>query len=289
VRVVTRWPLVLCLALVCAGAAQALPVEACVAQSGTGQEQQKAGHLRAARAAFTACADESCPEIVRTDCTHWLADVVASTPSIVVAVRMDGVDRQPEAVLLDGQPWMDHLSGTPVDVEPGLHRLGVRVDGRVTEQKIVFNIGEKNRLIVFQLGPVIPDVTTLPSVAAPTPVTTPSVVVAPAPARSAPWIPVAATALAVAGAGLFTAFGLSGKWQLAGVLSDPCSSTKTCAPSRVADVQQRFLAADISLGVGIASALVATWRWWAWASEDHVTAALIPSASGAAVSLSGRF
>lgn len=279
-----RWPLVFLVATSLSGAASALPVEACVEQSGTGQEQQKAGHLRAARAAFTACSDESCPELVRTDCTRWLSEVVAATPSVVVAVRMDGVDRAPEQVLFDGQPWIDNLSGLAFDVEPGLHRIGVRVDGRVTEQKLVFNIGEKNRLVVFILGPQVPDVTTV------APMTAPPAAIATAPSHPGPWVPVAATALAVAGAGLFTAFGLSGKWQLAGLEADPCAATRTCDPARVAEVRSRFLAADVSLGVGVLAAVVAGWRWWAWASKSEgVSATLLPTTAGATLAISGAF
>jgi hypothetical protein len=123
-------------------------------------------------------------------------------------------------------------------------------------QRLVVVQGEKNRVVVFALtgvatAPVIPVVSSPPAV------------------HGFPTWPVVFTVGAVAGAASFTILGLSGKSQLASLVAQPCASTKTCDPAQTAAISREFLAADLSLGVGIASALAAGAFWWWWALQPH--------------------
>jgi hypothetical protein len=258
-------------------------VEECVAASGAAQEHQKNGALSAAKQALERCADATCPGMVQAECTRWLDEVLAAMPTITIAVRLDGVDQPRARVFLDEKPWLEELTGHPVPIDPGEHLLTVSVGARQQEQRLLINVGEKNRLVVFQLrgtpepAPVAPPT--------PTPVVT-----QPAPGRGFPALATAMTATAVVGLGLFVGLGLSGRSSLDQLLADPCAETKTCDPARVSSIQARFLAADISLGVGIAAALVAGWQWWRWAAEEPaVTPAVLLLPGGAAVSVTGAW
>lgn len=258
-------------------------VEECVAASGAAQEHQKNGALTAARGALERCSDASCPGMVQAECTRWLDEVLASMPTVTIAVRLDGVDQPRARVFLDEKPWLEELTGHPVPIDPGEHLLTVHVGARQQEQRLLINVGEKNRLVVFQLR----------GTPEPTPVATPAptpVVTQPAEGRGFPTLATAMTATAAVGFGLFVGLGLSGRASLDQLLADPCAATKTCDPARVASIEARFLAADISLGVGIAAALVAGWQWWRWASsEPAVTPAVVLLPGGAALSVSGAW
>jgi hypothetical protein len=242
-------------------------VQDCVAASGAGQEHQKHSALFSARKEFEICSASSCPQLVSTDCTRWLEEVITSMPSINIVARLNGVD-QSAVVRLDGAPWLDRLTGRPVDIEPGEHDVEVEAGGVKLTQRLVVVQGEKNRVVVFALtgvatAPVTPVVTTP---------LTPGV-------RGFPTWPVVFSIGAVAGMTSFTILGLTGKGQLAKVVAQPCAATKSCDPAQTAAISRQFLAADISLGVGIASALAAGGFWWWWALQPHdaPTVALIPA------------
>lgn len=237
-----------CAVLFAVTALAAPTVEQCVAASTAAQREQKNGSYLAAKRQLEVCASPQCPALVENDCTKWLAEVLASMPSLVVVARVDGVDQRQARVLLDGHLWQAELSGRPEDVEPGAHELTVTVGTQTRLQRLLINVGEKNRLVVFDFS---------------------TTVQAEAPARSArsvPVLPLILSGVAVAGVATFSVLGLTGRASLDALLMQECAATKSCNPSQVADVQRRFLIADLSLGVGVVSALFAAWQWWAWAS-----------------------
>lgn len=234
-------------------------VQECVAASGAGQEHLKQGALFAARRDLEVCSAPSCPQLVSGDCTRWLEEVIAAMPSINIVVRVNGVDQSQAAVKLDGAPWLDRLTGRPQDIEPGEHEVVVEAGGVQQLQKLVVVQGEKNRVVLFQLTGVVFSPLT-PEVSEPT---TPVVTMA----RGFPTWPVVFSSLTVVGAAGFTAFGLAGKARLAKVVADPCASTKTCNPAETAAVSREFVVADVSLVVGIASAIAAGGFWWWWAGQ----------------------
>lgn len=225
-------------------------VEQCVAASTAAQREQKNGSYLAAKRQLQVCASPQCPAVVENDCTKWLAEVLSSMPSLVVVARVDGVDQRQARVLLDGHLWQAELSGRPEDIEPGAHELTVTVGTQTRLQRLLINVGEKNRLVVFDFSTTVQ-------------------VEEPAPARisrGVPVLPLVLSGVAVAGVATFGVLGLTGRASLDALLKQECAATKSCNPSQVADVQRRFLIADVSLGVGVVSALFAAWQWWAWAS-----------------------
>lgn len=271
-----KLPLVLSL-LLSTVAAAGPSVEQCVAASAAGQQHQKKGSLFAARQQLELCSDPLCPTLVQSECTRWLSEVLTAMPSIVVVARVDGVDQQQARVLLDGHLWLNELSGRPDDIEPGEHELTVTVGTQTQGQRLVVNVGEKNRLVIFQFAS--PD----PLIAKPIP-EVPAVVME---HRAFPVLPVVFTTAAATGVALFAGLGISGRMSLERLEKDACAATKTCNPALVDDIRRRFLIADISLGVGVVSALIAGWQWWRWGTTPAVT--VTPAPGGASVSISGAF
>lgn len=248
------------------GRVEAWTTPQCLEASEAGQQARKQGRYFNARRSLELCAHASCPAVVQTECTRWLDELLNEMPTVVVVVRLDGVDQPRARVTLDGLPWLEDLTGTPHDVEPGEHQLLVETAGVIGEQRFVANVGEKHRRVVFELS-------------------------RPAGARvsrPAPVVPLVASGLAVVGTGLFTGFGLSGRAGLDRLVASECAATRTCAPASVALVRRNFLIADVSLAVAAVSAVVAAWQWWRWtglAPEPPVSVLVGPGGIG----LAGRF
>jgi hypothetical protein len=253
----------------------AASVQQCVDDSEAGQVAHLKGQLLAARAAFERCAAVSCPALVVSDCTRWLDEVVAATPSVVVAVRVDNIDQRRARVLLDGHLWLEELTGHAVDLEPGAHRLTVQLDGRVLEQMAVVNVGEKNRSVVFRFDSSLPLTAPEPEVRAS------------APTRRSLVFPALSTGLAVVGWGAFASLGLLGRAQLDALEHGACGLARSCAPSQVADVRRLFLWADVSMVVGAAATVASALLWWWGLAAPAV--AVVPTASGVSLALTGAW
>lgn len=285
--VVSRAALLLALALSATAQAAPLSVEECVASSTLAQEFQKKGSLSAAKHHLQRCADRSCPGVVQAECTRWLDEVLAAMPTITIAVRLDGVDQPKARVFLDGRPWIEELTGHPVEIDPGEHLLTVYAGARQQEQRLLINLAEKNRLVVFSLR--TPDAVAVTPLPVPPPVEPPPEATKPVGGRPFPVVATALSATAVVGLGVFTGLGLWGRASLSQLEADPCAVSKTCAPSRVSAIQGAFIAADVGLGVGVVAALAAAWQWWRWAREPLVVPAVSLLPGGAAVTLSGAW
>ncbi|MHB8878436.1 MAG: hypothetical protein ACYC8T_32470 [Myxococcaceae bacterium] len=259
-----------------AGCAFAAPysVEECVLGSEEGQGKKQQGALLSAKRQLEICSDSSCPAVVQAACTKWLDEVLLATPSLVVVARVDGVDQAKAQVLLDGQPWLDELTGKPQALDPGEHRITVAVGPLTQEQRLVVNLGEKNRLTVFHLAAAAP-VPPPPPVAA---------------VRSLPVMPLVLSGTSVAGVALFAGLGLSGRSRLDHLLASECAGSKTCDPAEAGAIRGVFTAADVALAVGVVGAAAAAWQWQRWAAGPAVsfTPYLAPGTQGgAAVGLSG--
>jgi hypothetical protein len=214
-------------------------VNACIAAHTNGQELRTQKRLVDARAQFLACAVNECPELVRKDCTQFLAEVTASTPTLVLAAIENGQqDLTGVSVDLDGEPLMSALDGSAVPVDPGEHRLTFRTaDGRVNEYRIVARENEKGRRVVAQFTSGTSE--------------TPA---AANPLADVPPLAYVLGGVGVVALGSFAYFGLRGR------------STEDCAPectrSEVDRMRTQYLVADISLGVAVASLGAATFVYF---------------------------
>jgi hypothetical protein len=118
----------------------------CVDANDAGQDLRRTGKLRQAREKFALCATSSCPAIVREDCGQRLMEIDAAMPTIVFEAKdAAGSDIASVKVTMDGQPFAEHLDGTPLQLDPGEHRFAFNVRGRLTETVIVVREGDKAR------------------------------------------------------------------------------------------------------------------------------------------------
>ncbi|MBI4957539.1 MAG: hypothetical protein HY908_36365 [Myxococcales bacterium] len=124
-------------------------VEQCLGGFAAAQSRRRESQLLAARAALVRCGQADCPPVVRAQCVAWLGELDAALPTIVV-VAEDGAGNDAVEVRLgvDGVTVRERLDGTPVPLDPGVHRLRFELDGHVPiERRIVVAQGEKDRKV----------------------------------------------------------------------------------------------------------------------------------------------
>lgn len=248
-------------ALACVSRAGAAPntnptVPECLDASERGQTLRNEGSLSKATARFAECSSASCPAPVRSSCRKWLASVIESMPSVVVAPRnASDEDVASATVLVDGSPVEAAVeSGKAISLDPGPHVLTVKAPAYASvEEKIIVRVGEKNRLIRVRLEPA----TTQP-VAPPPPAPPPP---PPPPAEPMPVLALGLGGVAVAAIATSLVLGFTTRSALDDLKSDPCASTRTCSEDETSSLRTRFIIADVALGVGVVAAGLAVWAW----------------------------
>jgi hypothetical protein len=269
-----------------ASGARADDKQQCLTASDQGQSLRDEGKYRRAREAFTTCSRPVCPPIVQHDCVKWLADLEATSPSVVVNAKDDtGNDLTAVKVTVDGAPLASTLDGRPVLVDPGEHAFRYETDGfPPVEDRVVIHSGEKSRVLTVQFG---------------TPAGGASASGGAASSGEAPkggggggtgssaWV---FAGIAVVAFGTEAYFGLSGLSDRSN-LENGCGKTQTCNPSDVDSVRTKFTVADIALAVGIVSAGLSAYFFLTHRAEPsqsaHVDFAPLPG--GGAATLGGRF
>ena len=213
-------------------------VTACVKAAEDAQTQSSAHQLRAARAKFLACAQQTCPLVVRNDCAGWLSEVDKQLPSIVVQARdTRGVEVLDVRVLADGDVLAERLDGLAVSVDPGEHLFqfeGVGVPA--LQQRILIREGEKGRVLPITL-------------AAPPPPPE----VRPRTGRHPPPLVYVFGGLAIGGAAGFTYFGLKGKADADEIGRTACGRKGTCPDEQLTPVRRELVVADVSLAISVLS------------------------------------
>jgi hypothetical protein len=208
----------------------------CVKGFEAGAAAREHGKLRDARKHFVTCAVETCPKTLRIDCARLIDDVDASLPTVVFGAKdaHDG-DLFDVSVLVDGERVVGHEQGKAVPLDPGPHVVRFERPGsKPVEERVLLRAGEHNRSIIAKF------------VGAPSepPEKKP-------PAKEEGGVPTSAIvfgALGLAAVGSFTLFGVLGaqeKDRLRGSCAPGCSDDEVSA------LKGRYIAADISLGVGI--------------------------------------
>lgn len=142
-----------------AATARADDKHVCVAASERGQQLRDDGKYRSAREAFASCARPVCPALVQSDCVKWLADLEATSPSVVIIAKDDkGNDLTAVSVTVDGAPLATVLDGRPLVVDPGDHKFRYETHGfPAVDAHVVIHVGEKSRPLGVQFGtPVAP-------------------------------------------------------------------------------------------------------------------------------------
>jgi hypothetical protein len=251
--------------------ARADETDACIKASDEGQVLRDQGKLLAARARFLACSRDACPSIVRADCAGWLADVDARTPSVVVSAEDPaGHDTADVRVTMDGAPFLPHLDGRAIPVDPGEHRFHFDRDGAPpVEETAILREGERRRTLMVRFRAL--DEEKPPS--GPGGAVIASIVLGGA---------------ALVGGALLAYFGAT---AVSARDSLRTSCAPGCSPSQVDAVRNREIAANVSLGVGLAAAATAVVLLVVRPGETRRAARIdvVPVAGGGALKVGWAF
>lgn len=213
--------------------------KACAQAYEQAQELRKGRKLQQAAEQLSICSQKECPFFVRKQCTQWDKDVKAAIPSVVFDVRdaVTGEALSGARVLLNGKVLKDPIDQGEVEVDPGDHLLRYELPGaEPIEQTISVAEGERAKKISVLFDRSASQNAKKQAL--------------PPPEGGPPVLSFVFGGLGIAGLGLFTTFAVLG-------LSERNELRDTCAPAcsedQVNSVKTKFLVADISLGVGIAS------------------------------------
>jgi len=237
----------LAFALVAACSGHALAQEAssvnseCANAYERGQVQRKAGQLISARSTLQTCARDECPGFIRADCATWYEEVQEEVPTLVFAARSQGRDLSDVRVSIGTRVLAERVDGQVVELDPGEYDFEFQTaEMRPFVQHFVVARGERNRLIQVELAPLAGP----PVPAAPPPQPRQ------APAQRSLLLPGLFAGLGAVGVAGFVSFGAWGHSQES-QLEGTCSPR--CGRDRVSPVRTKYLVADVSLGVGVAS------------------------------------
>jgi hypothetical protein len=210
----------------------------CVASNASAQDLRRDGKLALAREQLRACADPTCPSIVREDCTKLMSEVDNAQPTVRFDVKdaLGGPVGRVD-VRVDGRPIEGDLLGSPVPLDPGARVITVTAGGHAPfAQTVVVVEGEKARRIAI----VLPA-----SVAA-----SPATAGGPPPSITARSGMAAQKAVGLVGGGIGIAGLVVGGIFGARALSDKSAQTTACNASPcIGDARTRALADHSSAGI----------------------------------------
>jgi hypothetical protein len=227
--------------------------KACVAAADQGQILRDEGKFRPAREAFMRCARTSCPDLVSADCSKWLVDVEQRSPSvIVIATDAEGNAMTRVKVTVDGEPLAEQIDGKLLLIDLGEHVVRYDAVGfESVEQRLTIAPSDKRRALAVRFRAERAGAASKTSPAASAPQQDEHARPIPLPT----WI-FGGTALAAFASATY--FGLSGVAQRSAALGeDGCAPN--CPGSEKTSIRNKLLVADISLGVGLVSAGLATY------------------------------
>ena len=259
--------------LLVAGAAHA--EQPCAGHYVKAQELRLDKKLRASREQLVACAQKSCPAFMQAECARWLTEVDAALPTVVVDVR----DASGHAVvggrlLVDGEVRQTRIDGASIAVDPGEHMLRVETAEGAASARLLVHEGAKDR----------PVVVTLP--AAPSAIARAAAPAEREPRALVPWPAYALGGVAAVALGTFAYFAISG-YAMQLDMKHGCSPY--CPESRMTSLRQKYLAADISLGVAAVAAGAALWIALSRRSDGGVHVAFDARSGGATGSVVTSF
>lgn len=260
--------------------AQTGETRACIDAATRGQKLRGAGKLRAARDSFLACAAAECPSLVRQDCSTWVEEVAAETPSVVLAARdAAGHDLTRVRVFANDALLAPALDGRTYPLDPGPYRFRFeREDGSAAFVDVVLRTRETARHVEVTFLPAGGRAPVAPVSEPPSPPLAPSTS-----ARTIALVGLGGGALV--GAVGVVVFGLRARGDVTN-LRGSCSPT--CNGDQERPLHTDLLLANLSLGVGIASlaTLVAVAVWPRAATRSGTAVTVAPAGMGASLRVS---
>lgn len=233
------------------GGASASADQACISAYEQTQTLRKDGKPVAAKAQAAICARDACPALLTKDCTKWLAELEAASPSVILDPRgANGALRTDARVKLDGAAMQEKIDGKPVALEPGSHTFVFEADSaQPAESTIVLREGEKNKKITVTLAPVAETHT------------------AGRPIPVGVWVFGGASVIALATSAVFAVDGLGKKSDL-----DRCKPH--CSASDVDAMSSSFTFADVALGAGVMAGAAAIYLFLTRPSAEAASPAV---------------
>jgi hypothetical protein len=231
----------------------------CVAAYEKSQQLRDQSHLRQAREQLAICSRPACPALVRQDCTQWMGEVLSSLPSVVIGARdANGQDIVAVKVFIDEVLVAEQLDGKPVPLDPGVHRFRFeQPNGLAHETQVLLREGEKNRVLTVNF----------PAAAGETSTTQATLNghgggdhAQDDGDKSAPILAYVLAGIGTVGLGAAIFLDLKANGD-ASTLRTVCAPN--CDQSDVDGVQAKYVAAAVSLGVGVVSLGVATYLFLA--------------------------
>lgn len=260
----------------------------CASAYEAAQELRAQTKLREARNQLLSCAQAQCPAFIKKDCSKWLAEVDAALPTVVLGARAKGQDLVDVEVKVDGDLLAESLDGKAVPVDPGPHTFTFEsAEWGKKEIRYVVKEGKKSQSIEVELAPA--------ETGGGEPGggdTGASVSTKDASDKTLAYV---LLGVGVVGLGGFAYFGLAGNAEKDDLA---CADTKTCTDEELSPIEQKYLFADISLGVGVVSLGVGTYLLLtsgkgaqkpAPAESAAVRFDVVPSRSGGFARVSGQF
>jgi hypothetical protein len=227
--------------------------------------------LLAARASLQTCLDEACPSVLRGDCAGWLKEVESRTPSVVVECVADGAPVQNAKLFVDNAARETGVDGKAIELDPGSHTFRVESGSQPpASAELLLHEGEKLKVVHIDLTPNAskPPPGGRDPVPPPIPPSGPGSDVQ---RRPVPWGVYALGGLGLAaGAGFatFALLGTSGKSDL-----EKCKPD--CTEDRISDVHQKYVIADVCLGVTVVALVVAGYLYF---TRPSVSARIVGNA-----------
>jgi hypothetical protein len=209
--------------------------ERCLAAYNLSSEAADAGDLVRAQQLLNECASDACASaiVLQRECVRASAQINEHIPTVItLAHGADGNDISDVEVSIDGQPVKARIDGREIRVNPGPHAFRFRsAEGEVVERRVVLAEREKGRVIEVKFAPS-PMRSSAPPAEAARPVT------------PLFWV--------LGGVGVFSLASFAG-FGLAGTsaYSDLNACAPMCRQGDVTTVRQRFVVADISLGLAV--------------------------------------
>lgn len=220
-------------------AAEPTPNE-CIATHERALSDRRDGALLKAREGFAACGVASCPDMIRTACERLVREVNDVVPSLVVSVVDDaGADVTDVSITVDGDTLAPEQWGRAIDYDPGPHHVVVASPSgdALVERDVVVREGQKARAIQL----IVPSALAATTSAALSP-------------PLATWVLGGVALAGLTGFAIAGSLGLIQESKL-----DDCAPGCTPADDQV--MRDRYLAADISLVIGIAGAVAGGVVW----------------------------
>ncbi|MFO0568830.1 MAG: hypothetical protein U0263_24420 [Polyangiaceae bacterium] len=199
----------------------------CIADFEQAQHSRKQGKLLAARRQFQLCAEDSCPRLVRQDCSEALAQLATALPSIRVRLEDErGEEIEGYQLEIDGAGV--NPGREPIELDPGEHDVVFRHRGRTARVRVLLRSGD----IALPARGVLKAPSERRGATA-------------RPSAGPPVLAYILGGVAVTGLAGFVGFGLAGR------STESCKGS--CSDEQIDTLHRQYLIADVSLLVGLLS------------------------------------